>query len=175
MKPKIASGFAKYCLVVVVDLLMTYPTWIDRWGVRVLRIKNHWLVRWIDLAGRDWHRFRSRWATRIRLAKNIARWTAHGPHRSRAAAHSAVSHRPGTHVHAAHVIHVSTHLAHWTHVTTMIHAIHSTHTHVAHHARRTSHSSRSLTRHWTRALVHHCVRWWCIVKRIGGNYCISIT
>lgn len=50
MKPKVTATFTEYCLIIVVNLFMTNATWIDRWSVRVSRIKNHRLVGRINSA-----------------------------------------------------------------------------------------------------------------------------
>lgn len=84
MKKEITTGFTENCLVVVVDLLMAHATWINGRRIRILRIEDHWLTRWIHFATAHCHGFTHR-------ASHVSHGTAHwaGTH----VAHGARTHR----------------------------------------------------------------------------------
>ena len=119
MKPEVASRFAQYCLVIIVNFFMTNSARIDGGCVRILRIEYHRLIWRVYFASRNGHWLRTR-ASRVgtKYCAGRTHWThgstlTHATHRTR---------------HGTHVIHVC-HIAHRCH----IHSIHTPHVHVSHH------------------------------------------
>lgn len=99
MKPEIASTLTEYCLVTVVDLLVTHPARVNGRSVRILRVENlkmfielkifirvrralhalppnyHGLIRRIHLPGAHRHRLRVHAAHRIHHEVVVQGWT----------------------------------------------------------------------------------------------------
>lgn len=118
MKPEIAATFAhKTFFTVALDLSMADPAWMNGRRIRILRVKNHWLIGWINLAGHSrWTHHWTTWHTRtshswwsvlwmVRVHLWIAVW---GHHAMRVVGWKHV--RSGTALH-----HVWGHHVSWTH------------------------------------------------------------
>lgn len=49
MEPKVAPRFTEDCLIIVMYFLVADSARIDGRCIRILWVKHHWLVCWIDL------------------------------------------------------------------------------------------------------------------------------